>query len=130
MFVIDAKKTIHITRGDHATFTVSANNGEDENGNAIPYTFKVNDVVRFKVFKARSCEDVVLQKDVTITEESEFATIVITKDDTAFEPIISKTSTYWYEVEVNPDTYPQTIIGCDLDGEKLFIIYPEGGNKQ
>lgn len=36
---------------------------------------------------------------------------------------------YWYEVELNPETEAQTIIGYDEDGPKIFRLYPEGDDE-
>ena len=58
--------------------------------------------------------------------EAESVTINLTKEDTKIAEIINKPVDYWYEIEMNPDTEPQTIIGYDEDGEKIFRLYPEG----
>lgn len=121
MFVTKDDLSIHITRGDAAVFSVGAFIGEAE------YTFKEGDVVRFKVFAKKNCEEVVLKKDITITEETSRAQISLDSDETKIGDVISKPTDYWYEVELNPDTYPQTIIGYDENGAKLFTLYPEGG---
>ena len=112
MFVIDKKtKQINLTRGNIASIDVGATIEGEE------YTFKLGDVVRFKVFKARKCDDIELQKDVIVAEETKIG------------ELINKPTKYWYEVELNPDTAPQTIIGYDEDGEKVFMLYPEGEDK-
>lgn len=49
-------------------------------------------------------------------------------DETKIGEYISKPKEYWYEIELNPETYPQTIIGYDEDGPKVLILYPEGGD--
>ena len=49
--------------------------------------------------------------------------------ETKFGEVINKPKQYWYEVELNPETSPQTIIGYDEEGAKLFTIYPEGSDK-
>lgn len=121
MFVINEDLSIYCTRGDAATFTVGASSGD------TAYTFKVGDVVRFKVFGKKDCETVVLQKDSKIMYEAEFATIALSGEDTSIGEYISKPTDYWYEVELNPDTYPQTIIGYDDEGAKVFKLFPEGG---
>jgi hypothetical protein len=113
--------TIHITRGDTAAFTVTATIGDEA------YTFKPDDVVRFKVFVKKSCDDVVLSKSFNVTEETTEVEIYLNGYNTAFGDIISKPTDYWYEVELNPDTKPQTIVGYDEDGAKVFKLYPEGG---
>ena len=122
MFKIDEDKTIHLTRGDIANITVSANlDGQ-------PYTFKVGDVVRIKVMKRKDCNVVLLQKDVEVKEETQAVSIFLEKEDTKIGDVINKPTTYWYEVELNPETTPQTIIGYDEDGEKQFVLYPEGSD--
>lgn len=121
MFVINEDLTIYCTRGDAAVFSVGANVGE------TAYTFKVGDIVRFKVFEKKNCEEVVLQKDVTVAEETSAVEIALDGDETAFGEYISKPTDFWYEVELNPDTYPQTIIGYDDNGAKVFRLFPEGG---
>jgi hypothetical protein len=121
MFVINEDLTIYCTRGDAAVFSVGANAG------GVAYTFKVGDIVRFKVFEKKNCEEVVLQKDVTVAEETSAVEIALDGDETAFGEYISKPTDFWYEVELNPDTYPQTIIGYDDNGAKVFKLFPEGG---
>lgn len=121
MFVINDDMTIFCTRGDTAVFSVGANIA------GAAYTFRVGDVVRFKVFEKKNCENVVLQKDVTVTAETAAVEIALEGSDTAFGEIISKPVDYWYEVELNPDTKPQTIIGYDDIGAKVFKLFPEGG---
>jgi hypothetical protein len=117
--------TIHVTRGDVATFTVGATVGEGEN--KVPYIFRVGDVVRFTVCGKKDYSNVVLQKDFAVTEETEEAEIQLESENTKFGEVISKPTDYWYEVELNPDTKPQTIIGHDDNGAKVFKLYPEGG---
>lgn len=123
MFIILKDKTICLTRGDAASITITANQQDEQ-----PYTFRVGDVVRFRVFKRKDCACVVIQKDVAVTEPVESVTVSLTKADTSIGDIISKPTDYWYEVELNPDSQPQTIIGYDEDGAKVFRLYPEGGD--
>lgn len=121
MFVISDDMTINITRGDAAVFTVGANAGESA------YRFQADDIVRFKVFTRKDCADVVLQKDVEVSEECTIVGIDLTSEDTTIGEVISKPVDYWYEVKLNPETRPQTIIGYDENGAKVFKLYPEGG---
>lgn len=122
MFKID-DTTIKLTRGDIAVIEVSAENNEGEN-----YKFKAGDIVRLKVFMKKDCSNIVMHKDVTVTEEGPTVNISLTSEDTKIGELINKKATYWYEIELNPDTAPQTIVGIDDDGEKLFILYPEGAD--
>ena len=121
MFVINEDLSIYVTRGDAATFSVGATL------DGASYVFKADDIVRFKVFTKKDCADVVLQKDVVATEGASVVEIALDKEDTKIGETISKPVDYWYEVEMNPDTYPQTIIGYDENGAKVFKLFPEGG---
>lgn len=121
MFVIDKDtKQINLTRGDVAAILVNAMKDGEE------YKFQPNDVVRFKVFKAKDCNCVEMQKDTLVTEESTTVNISLDSEDTKIGDIVNKPTKYWYEIELNPDKAPQTIVGYDLDGEKIFMLYPEG----
>lgn len=121
MFVINDDMSIYVTRGDAGAFNVKAKLGETD------YTFRVGDVVRFKVFTKKDCSNVVLKKDVIVTEETGTVQIVIKDNETKFGDIINKPVDYWYEVELNPDTNAQTIIGYDDNGAKILRLFPEGG---
>ena len=121
MFSINDDKSIHLTRGDIAVIEVGASSSETED-----YTFKTGDIVRIRVFEKNHHENVVIQKDVTVESETTSVDISLYKEDTKIGELINKPKDYWYEVELNPDTSPQTIIGYDVDGPKLFRLYPEG----
>lgn len=123
MFTIDADLSIHITRGDVGVIEISADNSEDE-----LHVFKPGDVVRLRVYPKKQHENVVLSKDVLVESDTETVAINLEKNDTKLGEIINKPAIYWYEVELNPDTTPQTIIGYDQAGPKLFTLYPEGGD--
>lgn len=120
MFAIKSDSSIHLTRGDIAVIQVGAINDD------APYTFKEGDVVRLRVFEKKKCNCVVLTKDVAATAGSQTVDISLTKEDTKIGEIINKPVDYWYEIELNPDTNPQTIVGYDTGGEKIFRLYPEG----
>lgn len=124
MFIINQDQSIHITRGDVANIVVSATL---QDGSL--YTFAPNDIIRFRVFNKNGCDTVHIQKDVTVTEESTEVTVRLTKEDTKLGGIINKPFEYWYEIELNPDTEPQTIIGYDENGAKTFKVYPEGSDR-
>ena len=117
--------TISITRGDEASFFVSAT--DDSEGEAKPYVFKPGDVVRINVHEKKNCEKVYIQKDFPIGADTEKVEIYLSGEETKIGEIISKPKEYWYEISLNPDTDPQTIIGYDKNGAKLFMLYPEGG---
>lgn len=123
MFTINADLSIHITRGDIGVIQVSVDNIENN-----PYVFKPGDVVRLRVYPKRQHENVVLAKDVVAESDTEVVDINLERVDTKIGPIINKPTTYWYEIELNPDTTPRTLVGYDEVGPKLFILYPEGGD--
>ena len=121
MFQINDDLSINITRGDTAVFTVNALNEAGEN-----YLFQKGDVIRIKVTEKKACENVMFQKDFVVEEETEQVEILLTEQDTKIGEVISKPTDYWYEIELNPFTNPQTIIGYDEDGAKIFKLFPEG----
>lgn len=125
MFIINEDKSIYITRGDVAFFSIKTKTDTGET-----YKFQAGDVVRFKVFGKKDCENVVLQKDFGIEAETEEVGIYLEEKDTKIGDVISKPIDYWYEVELNPYTDPQTIIGYDEDGAKVFKLFPEGNEKE
>ena len=120
MFTINDDNSIYVTRGDVLFFCVTA---ED---NGTPFKFQAGDVLRIKVYGKKDAENVVLQKDFPVTETTEKKWIYLTEEDTKISETISKPKDYWYEVELNPDTNPQTIIGYNEDGAALFRLFPEG----
>ena len=124
MFRIDDDMTIHITRGDIGVIEISAEKAEDE-----LYTFVPGDIIRLRVYPKKKHESVVLSKDVLIESETQIVEIILERNDTKIGEIINKPAVYWYEVELNPDTSPQTFIGYDTTGPKLFMLYPEGGDR-
>lgn len=121
MFTINNEdKTITATRGDICFFSVGAmQDGE-------VYMFQPGEVVRFKVYGKKDANTVVLQKDFPVYDETNLVDITLTERDTRFGGVISKPTDYWYEIELNPDDAPQTIIGYDDDGAKVFKLFPEG----
>lgn len=120
MYIINEDSSIYVTRGDIVAFSVTAeDNGEQ-------YKFKPGDVVRIKVVGKKDCDNVVLQKDFPILTETDTVEILLTKEDTKIGGVISKPVDYWYEIELNPLTNPQTIVGYDDDGAKVFKLMPEG----
>ena len=126
MFIVKDDKSIHITRGDIGILEVDGRT--DEKG--LPYTFAVGEEIRLQVFEAKKHENVVLRKTITVESETEIVEIPLTKDDTKIGPIINKPTEYWYEIELNPETMPQTLLGYDdEEGPKVFMLYPEGADK-
>ena len=128
MFKILNDKTICLTRGDVANIEVTA---KLQDGQA--YTFSKGDVVRFSVFKKRDFTCLEILKNVVVGEDTEVVPVHLTKEDTKIGSIINKPVDYWYEIVLNPDTDPQTIVGYDdvgETGEKIFRLFPEGGDPE
>lgn len=124
MFVVNEDNSIYATRGDIVFFRVSAN----DIVTGIKHTFKAGDVLRIKVYGKKAAEDVVLQKDFPIIANTSEVEIYLEEKDTKIGEVISKPKDYWYEVELNPDSEPQTIIGYNEDGPVLFKLFPEGAD--
>lgn len=122
MFLIEEDGTIHATRGDMVVINVSA----EVKKSGAPYTFTAEDKLRIKVFEKKNCNNVVLEKVVTVAEDTQSVDIVLNGSETKFGEIINKPTDYWYEVELNFETEPQTIVGYDDNGPKVFKLYPEG----
>ena len=121
MFKIEGKR-IELTRGDIATFAI----GAKENNKA--YEFKEGDIVRFKVYEKYNCHCVKLLKDVVVEEKTTSVNIFLNSEDTKnICNYINYPTEYWYEVELNPETAPQTIIGYDKT-PSVFVLLPEGAD--
>ena len=125
MFKINTDGSIYVTRGDTCTISVAARvNGE-------PHKFGAGDVLRIKVYERKACHCVVLQKDFAVLYDTETVDLVLTERDTRIGELINKPVDYWYEIELNPLTSPQTIIGYDDDGAKaLYEKFEEDFGKR
>lgn len=126
MFKIDSQKRIHLTRGDVACIKVQALQ-EDEK---TLHTFSIGDIVQFTVMTAGNPEEIHINVSKEVEQEGTDVLIRLPRNKTKIGELIKKPVKYWYEVEVNPETKPQTIVGYDEKGPKLFILYPEGGDDQ
>ena len=124
MFKINDDQSIYLTRGDVVTIILSAYHGDE------PYLFQDGDIVRFRVFDKKGCDCVAFHRDFVCEAGADSVKIVLTEEETKIGGLISKPKDYWYEIELNPDTMPQTIIGYDDEtGAKVFRLFPEGGDK-
>lgn len=123
MFKVNADLSIYATRGDMIAFSVAADSG------SAAYQFKEDDIVRINIFEKKECNCVVLQKDFPATAGAEKVDILLTGEEMKIGELISKPKDYWYEIELNPLTNPQTIVGYDEDGAKVFRLFPEGGEE-
>lgn len=123
MLEIDKKDlSIHINRGDVGIIEVRPTQPDDEEE---PYVFKAGDIVRLTVTEAKKHDSVVLVKEVDCEEGSTSVDIYLNSSDTKIGKVINTPKDYEYEIELNPDTDPQTFIGYDRKGPKIFRLYPE-----
>lgn len=122
MYFIDPDtKEIDLTRGNICVIEVSA---VDIKKNR--YTFKANDVVRINVYTKKDYTDLQMTKDVVVLEDTTKVDISLSAQDTTIGNVINKPTTYWYEIILNPDTNPQTLVGYDKKGSKKFVLFPKG----
>lgn len=122
MYLVNDDLSIYVTRGDILCLNVTAT--QDDSG--LPYEFQPGDIVRMKVYGKRDAENVVMQKDFPVVAKTDAVGILLTEDDTKIGDVISKPTDYWYEIELNPYSNPQTLVGYDEDGAKIFKLFPEG----
>jgi hypothetical protein len=126
MFTINEDNSIYATRGDVVFFAVKATDVDTKE----PFSFASGDIIRMKIYGKKNAENVVMSKDFVVTKDTYEFTIFLDGEDTKFGNIISKPTDYWYEIELNPDTYPQTIVGYNEEGAVLFKLFPEGADKE
>ena len=119
MFVVYEDMTICATRGDAVYFPVEKKVGDTK------YKFQPGDIVRFKVVEKKNYSRVVLMKDFLVEAEATSVNIFLDRFDMKFGEIINKPVDYWYEVELNPDTVPDTFIGYSENGPMVFKLLPE-----
>ena len=120
MFTLNDDLFIYATRGDAVFFSVSASD------KGIPHEFQPDDVLRMTVMEKKKADRVVLQRDFPVLEATQSVQIALTSEDMKIGEVISKPKDYWYEIELNPETLPQTIIGYDENGPKVLRLFPEG----
>lgn len=119
MFVVHEDMTIYATRGDVVYFPVEKKQGDAK------YLFQPGDIVRIKICEKKNYAKVLLLKDFVVEEESTSVNIFLDRFDTKFGEIINKPVDYWYEIELNPDTFPDTFVGHNEKGAAIFRLFPE-----
>lgn len=110
-------KSIEINRGEVSSLRLINKKGN----------FAIGDKLKLSIVEKGNYENVLFQKEVEVTEESNSFFFSFEKDDTRFIDVISKEETFWYELELN-DSKP--LIAYDSTKGKKFIIYPEAPNKE
>lgn len=119
MFVVNDDRSIYLTRGDTVFFRVTAKD------HGTPYTFKPGDIVRMSVTAKKDVSTVYLQKDFPVYKATKSVFIYLEEKDTKIGKKANKHEDFWYEIVLNPDTRPQTVIGYDDDGPKIFRVFPD-----
>lgn len=114
--------TIEINRGDELSLFLSLT---QDSGT---YTFVAGDKIVFSLYnKGKMSENAILMKEIEATGGETALTISLTNEEMEIGDLINKPVEYWYEIELN-DRY--TVVGYDDEGEKKFILYPEGSKIQ
>lgn len=122
--------TLHMTRGDTTTgefnrlaFYVPIYNGIEEE----KYKFQPDDKITFIVVEKKGyTKKEILKKEYTprelgYIEETEVLEIPLTEEETLKFPLKNKKTPYWYSIKVKGIS---TVLGSDLDGNKIFNVYP------
>lgn len=107
-------KDVYVNRGDALTLHLVNRTGD----------FKSGDYLILSICEENNLENTLLTKRVDLTETIDVADISLTSQDTKSLCEAFKTGykVFWYEIELNDNT---TLIGYDIDGPKLFVLYPE-----
>lgn len=110
-------------------FSIPLKSGDDnsENPEKKFYEFKAGDVLTFGVYNKKKMEDeALLLKDFEIEEDGTTKVIMkFSKKEMKIGPLIEKPTPYWYEIQLN---HNRTVLGYDLDGAKILMLYPEGSD--
>ena len=119
-------RNIDTVRGDMLPISLDL---VDINDNSI--SFKIGDVLRFKIFDKKDVQNVILQKDFVVETETKEFYIEIPAEDMEIGELTTKPVEYWYEIKLNPDTPKRTtIVGSDkVLGTPIITLLVAGGNK-
>lgn len=121
MIIVNEDNSIYLTRGDDVVFDVAA-----VIDNA-PVTFRQGESIHFKVYEKKNCDNVVLDKRIAVSADTETVQIQLSDEETKLGTTINKPIDYWYEIEhIDRDGRVQTILGYDENGAKIFRLFPEG----
>ena len=128
MAKIDSNYNIETNRGNILPLTIKQKLKDD--GSIIK--FKIGDMVRFTIMEKNNCNNVIVQKDIVVENESESITIIVPAEEMKIGEVISQPVEYWYEVELNPNSSEATtILGYTKEnGAKILTLCPEGGDKK
>ena len=106
---------IKLTRANKAIITVTPNS----------YTFKVGDIIEFKVYKEKGLDQLpVLYKRLVVEAAGPSFDIELTPEETNIGNPMNDMVEYWYEIELNNDT--SIVCYDDVNGPKILELYPKG----
>lgn len=106
---------IKLTRANKAIITVTPNS----------YTFKVGDIIEFKVYKEKGLDQLpVLYKRLVVETAGPSFDIELTPEETNIGDPMNDMVEYWYEIELNNDT--SIVCYDDVNGPKILELYPKG----
>lgn len=117
--------TMHLTRGDRCTFRVYVIDVKTQEKYIFPAGCWVSFVVVNK--KGYTLEKPLLRKKIFIPSDTTEVEFTLTPTETKIGDMIDKKQKYWYNIVINDDI---TILGSDVDGEKIVMVYPEVGEKK
>ncbi len=122
----NANYDIEINRGTMLPLLIKSKNSD-----GTYYVFQKDDVVRFNIMEKKKCNNILVQKDVTVTEPTEQVSMILTSEEMTFGEVISKEVDYWYEILLNPNTpSTQVILGYTKHNKaRILTLLPTGGNK-
>ena len=98
-------KNVYVNRGDALTLHLVNRTGD----------FKAGDWLTLSICEENNLENTLLTKRIDISVTSAETKSLCEAFKTGYK-------IFWYEIELNDNT---TLIGYDLDGPKLFVLYPE-----
>lgn len=110
MLKIEGNK-ISMNKGDRATIRIKGND-----------IFNLGDKLKFSLIERNKYNEVVLEKILTITEETDTCFLTFTEIDTKIIDIMSGKRVFNYEIKYNDML---VVIGANEKDENIFTIYPE-----
>lgn len=106
--------TIYLTWGNALTLSLEIDD----------YTFIQGDKIRFAIYDTYELNNKpLLEKNITVTSQSESVDIILTPKDTEIGEKQNKIVQYWYEIDLNGK---YTVIGYNKNGASIFNILPKG----
>jgi len=118
-------RDIETIRGDMLPLSITLEDVLD-----APESFKKDDVIRFLVFDKKDVDNIHINKDFTIEEDTDELYIEIPAETMEFGEISSKPIEYGYELKLNPDKPTRvTIVGFIKDvGFPILTLLPGSGD--